>query len=90
MQKIRDFRRKFETDSAFQTRFNLRSAYFWVANIVVVTFVFFCFPAVWAAYSVYYLVFISLYANFSTNYGAASAAEANTAANKNKEEDTSP
>lgn len=42
--------------------------------------VFLLLPGVWASASIFYLVLVSLYANFATDYGAVSAAEASSAA----------
>lgn len=49
---------------------------FWIVNFVVASLVFFLFPEIWATASIYYVVAISLYANFSTDYGAVSASQA--------------
>ena len=54
-------------------RFAMR---FWLANAVVAVIVFTFAPGVWAEVSVLYLVLVSLYANWSTDFGAMSAAEA--------------
>ncbi len=37
-------------------------------------------PGFWARFSILYVMLISLYANFATDYGAVSAAQASTAA----------
>lgn len=74
---LRDLRRKFEQDGHFQAVLHIRMTYFWACNFVAASLVFFLAPGVWSRYSVYYLVIVSLYANFATDYGAVSAAEAN-------------
>jgi hypothetical protein len=49
---------------------------FWLANAVIVIAVFALAPAVWKQVSVLYLVLVSLYANWATDHGAMTAAEA--------------
>lgn len=54
------------------------AARFWLANALAVVLVFFLAPAIWARAGVLYLVLVSLYANWSTDAGAMSAADAAT------------
>jgi endonuclease/exonuclease/phosphatase (EEP) superfamily protein YafD len=73
---LRKLKHKLEYDPVFQTTFHIRMAYFWLFNMVAAVTVFIFAPGFWAQASVLYLVIVSLYANFATDYGAASASEA--------------
>lgn len=64
---------RFETDAKLQFKIHKIASYFWIVNFFVALFVFFAFPAFWSHASVLYLVLVSLYANFATDYGAVSA-----------------
>lgn len=48
--------------------------------MVVASAVFFFAPGLWQQASIFYLVIVSLWANFATHYGAVSAAEASDTA----------
>lgn len=76
MERLQAFRHKFEYDAEFQTAFHLRMTYFWLVNMAVASAVFIFAPGLWSKASIFYLVLVSLYANFATDYGAVSAAEA--------------
>jgi hypothetical protein len=76
--KLKTFRDKFENDPEWQTRFHLWMVYFWLLNIPLVTLVFFFAPAFWSKASIFYILVVSLYANFATDYDAVSASEAST------------
>jgi hypothetical protein len=65
---------RFETDVKLQLKIHQVASYVWMVNFVLAIFVFFAFPGIWAHASVLYLVLVSLYANFATDYGAVSAA----------------
>ena len=65
---------RFETDAKLQLKIHKIASYFWIVNFFAALFVFFAFPGVWSSASVLYLVLVSLYANFATDYGAVSAA----------------
>lgn len=78
--KLKAFRKKFEDDPHWQTLFHKRMSYFWLVNMIVATLVFALAPGLWAQASILYLVLVSLYANFATDYGAVSAAEASESA----------
>jgi hypothetical protein len=67
---------RLENNPRSQYRFHKWMAYFWLINMAVVVGAFSFLPAVWKTASVLYLVLVSLYANFATDYGAMSAAEA--------------
>lgn len=80
--RLKNLQDRFENDPAFQIVFNKFFTYFWVMNFIVATTIFFGAKSLWDSYSVYYLVAISLFANFATNYGALSASESSEAAQK--------
>jgi hypothetical protein len=65
---------RFEEDADLQFKIHKIFAYIWLVNIVAALCVFFLAPGIWASASVLYLVIVSLYANFATDYGAVSAA----------------
>lgn len=73
---IRVFVRNLEGNPHTQYRVHRAAMRFWLVNAAVVVTVFFAAPGVWAKVSVLYLVLVSLYANWSTDFGAMSAAEA--------------
>lgn len=77
-------KQRFETDTKLQLRIHQIASYVWIVNFFVALFVFFAFPGFWAHASVLYLVLVSLYANFATDYGAVSAA---LAADKSSEKE---
>jgi hypothetical protein len=74
--RLAQARRKFEADPGFQTRFHLIFTYIWLINLVIVPFVFFLASTVWAKYSLFYVLEVSLYANFATDYDGVSSSEA--------------
>ena len=65
--------KRFEEDPTTQLKFHLFFSFLWLVNIVVAVFTYLALPAVWSHYSVLYLVVVSLYANFATDYGAVAA-----------------
>ncbi len=73
---IRRFVHDFEEDAATQIRIHKWFIRFWLVNFIAATLVFFLAPEIWARLSVFYLVAISLYANFATDYDALSASQA--------------
>lgn len=66
----------FQENPATQIRIHKFFIRFWVLNFLCATVVFFVLPGVWSQFSVYYLVAVSLYANFATDYDALSASQA--------------
>jgi len=70
--------RKIEGDPRTQYRAHRLMARFWLVNAVVVMLVYFLAPAVWSRASILYLALISLYANWTGDQGACSAADAAT------------
>ena len=76
MARLLGLERKFESDPAFQYRFHIVMTYFWVVNAGMALTVFFVSQSIWAKWSVLYLVVVSLYANFATDYGAVPGSEA--------------
>jgi hypothetical protein len=73
---IKAFKTDFEESAETQAKIHRAFTYIWLVNIIAVTVLFFALPGFWAQFSLYYLVMVSLYANFSTDYGALSAAQA--------------
>ncbi len=65
-----------EEDPNVQLKFHLFFSYLWLLNMVSATIVFFAFPHFWSKYSLFYILFVSLYANFATDYDAVSASMA--------------
>jgi hypothetical protein len=61
---------KLEYDPKAQFEFHRRMSFFWVSNFLGVLIVYAFFGGIWAKLSVLYLVLVSLYANFATDYGA--------------------
>ena len=66
----------FDSNPRLQYRIHLTFTYIWLVNMVAALAVFVFAPAFWSRFSVLYLVVVSLYANFATDYGAVPAAEA--------------
>lgn len=73
---LRHIIRSFESDPAVQYRIHMTFTYFWLVNMALALAVFLFAQGIWQRASVLYLVLVSLYANFATDYGAVSAAEA--------------
>ena len=63
-----------ETNPLAQYRVHLAAMWFWVFMTGVVTVVFFTESDLWARVSILYVILISHYANFATDYGAMSSA----------------
>lgn len=57
-----------------QYRVHISASYFWIVSAVPILIFFFAFPDEWLKYGVLITLIYSLYANFATDYGAASAA----------------
>jgi hypothetical protein len=76
------FIREFEEDAKTQARFHLVMAYFWIANFPIVLYVFAYQKPIWDKYGVFYVLIASLYANFATDFGALSGAQASMKADK--------
>jgi hypothetical protein len=68
--------RRFEGDPKAQYAWHKWAMRFWLGNAVAAIAVFALAPATWRQVSVLYLVLVSLYANWATDFGAMSAAEA--------------
>jgi hypothetical protein len=67
---------KFNTDPKVQYKIHIVFTYIWIVNMFAAISIFIFGPGIWAKYSVLYLVLVSLYANFATDYGAVPGAEA--------------
>ena len=70
--------RKVEGDPRTQYVLHKVMARFWLVNFAAATAVYLFAPKIWASVSILYIVWISLYANWSTDAGAMSAADAAT------------
>jgi hypothetical protein len=57
-----------------QYRVHIAAAYFWILTATPILLLFFGFPEQWLQWGVLITLLYSLYANFATDYGAASAA----------------
>jgi hypothetical protein len=84
-----------ETDPSIQAAIHKYSSYWWLLNFPVVGFLFFATPHIWMTVGLLMNTFYSLYANFATDYGALSAAQASLhaieavkTANKSNQEKT--
>lgn len=66
----------FEQNPATQVKFHWFMMMFWIANAIVGTVVAILFPGTWVAIGVLYVFLLSIYANWDTDYGAVSAAQA--------------
>jgi hypothetical protein len=73
---MRSLLRRFNADPAFQYKLHLVMAYFWATNFIVAIATYELAPRPWAKFSILYLLLVSLYANFATDYGAVAAAVA--------------
>lgn len=76
MARLRELARKFEGDPRTQYAWHKWAMRFWLFNAVAVILMFIFLPDAWQKISVLYLVLVSLYANWATDFGAMSAAEA--------------
>lgn len=84
---LKYFIKDFESNPAVQYRIHMTFTYVWLVNMLLAVAVFVFLPGIWQAVSVLYLVCISLYANFATDYGAVSAAIAAGTAEHSPPED---
>lgn len=66
----------FNADPHFQYRLHLVATYLWLANMLTAVVVFVFAQGFWSRFSVLYLVLVSLYANFATDYDGVSSSEA--------------
>lgn len=73
---LKYFIKNFESDPITQYKIHMFFTYAWLVNMVIAISVFMFAQPFWQRFSVLYLVVVSLYANFATDYGAVSAAEA--------------
>ena len=65
-----------ETNPQTQITFHFIMMAFWVINFVAGAIVVALFPHLWITIGVFYVFSLSIYANFDTDYGAVSAAQA--------------
>lgn len=73
---IRKFINDFEHDPHVQFKFHTFAMFFWMLNAVVALVIFIFFPQVWIAIGILYVLLLSLYANWDTDYDAMSASGA--------------
>lgn len=65
-----------ETNPHTQYKVHLAGAIYWLINFPLVTLLFFFEPSLWLKLGIFITLIYSVYANFSTDYGAMSAAMA--------------
>lgn len=65
-----------EDDAAVQAKVHKWACVYWLVNFPVIAVLYFVFPNTWIALGLLVNTFYSLYANFATDYGALSAAQA--------------
>src|SRR5215472_13846008 len=87
---LKYFIKDFETNPALQYRIHMTFTYLWLVNMAVALSVFIFAQGLWQKASVLYLVLVSLYANFATDYGAVSASIAAGTATHVPPEDREP
>src|SRR5215472_15169199 len=80
----------FETNPRLQYRIHMTFTYLWLVNMAGALSVYLFAQGLWQKASVLYLVLVSLYANFATDYGAVSAAIAAGTATHVPPEDRKP
>lgn len=73
---LRHFVKGLEDDPAVQARVHKIACVYWAINFPVVVVLFFGFPGLWTGLALFVNTVYSLYANFATDYGALSAAQA--------------
>ena len=66
----------FENDPATQVRFHWFMMLFWMVNALIGCTIAILWPHTWIAIGVLYVFLLSIYANWDTDYGAVSAAQA--------------
>jgi hypothetical protein len=65
-----------ETNPKTQYKVHLYGAVYWLVNFPLITLLFFTEPALWLKLGIFITLIYSIYANFSTDYGAMSSAMA--------------
>lgn len=65
-----------ETNPRTQYKVHLYGVVYWLVNFPLVCYLFFGLPALWLKLGIFITLMYSIYANFSTDYGAMSAAMA--------------
>ena len=73
---LRHFVAGLEEDAAVQARVHKWACVYWIINFPVIAVLYFFYPATWVSLGLLVNTFYSLYANFATDYGALSAAQA--------------
>lgn len=73
---VRSVIEDFETNPQTQFNFHRYAMYFWVANAIAAVVLFTAFRQVWDTIAVFYVLAVSLYANWDTDFDAMSASGA--------------
>jgi hypothetical protein len=68
--------KRFNTDPKLQYKIHIVMTYFWLFNMIACIFAFLFFKSFWTDFSIFYILFVSLYANFATDFGAVPGSEA--------------
>lgn len=66
----------FEENPATQVKFHWFMMVFWIVNLLIGVCLLILTPHLWVAIGVFYVFALSIYANWDTDYGAVSAAQA--------------
>jgi hypothetical protein len=66
----------FEENPATQVKFHWFMMIFWIVNLLIGVALLVLAPHLWIAIGVFYVFALSIYANWDTDYGAVSAAQA--------------
>ena len=66
----------FENNPKVQFKFHRIMMYFWMLNAIVATSLFIFFQSTWLQIGVFYVLLLSLYANWDTDFDAMSASGA--------------
>jgi Flp pilus assembly protein TadB len=73
---LKNLLHNFEENPSTQVKFHWAMMIFWIVNAAIGTVVAILWPHIWVAIGVLYVFLLSIYANWDTDYGAVSAAQA--------------
>ncbi len=73
---LKHFVNDFETNPDVQYTIHKWGMYYWTLNFILVTILFFGAPSLWLKWGLFITLIYSIYANWATDYGSMSAAEA--------------
>lgn len=65
--------KRLEVDPTIQYKIHVWASRAWVVNMACAILVFFLLPSIWASASILYLVLVSLYANWATDFDGISS-----------------